>query len=64
MTYFIFAGDMLVSLFMIVLVLWVSLYASEETNQRAAIIPLSDENLALPKENGCNKSTKGESDYA
>jgi len=43
MTYFIFAGDMLVTLFMILLVLWVSLYSSADTNEKAALIPLEDE---------------------
>lgn len=44
MTLFIFAGDMLVMLFMMVLVTWVSFYASEESINEAAGIPLHDEN--------------------
>ena len=43
MTLFIFAGDMLVMLFMICLVLWVSWFASDEETDRAARIPLEDE---------------------
>lgn len=43
MTYFIFAGDMLVMLFMVLLVTWVSLASSRETIDRAARIPLEDE---------------------
>lgn len=43
MTWFIFAGDMLVMLFMIAVVVWVSLIASREDTERAANIPLDDE---------------------
>ena len=43
MTYFIFAGDMLVMLFMVLLVIWVFWRASDETIDDAARIPLDDE---------------------
>lgn len=43
MTYFLFAGDMLVMGFMIVLVGWVSLKSSRELLQESAEIPLHDE---------------------
>lgn len=43
MTYFIFAGDMLVMLFMFVLVVWVSLKSSAGSMDKAARIPLEDE---------------------
>ena len=43
MTYFIFAGDMLVMAFMIVVVIWVSLGASKEQIERSGRIPLEDE---------------------
>lgn len=43
MTWFIFAGDMLVMLFMIAVVVWVSVVASREDTERAARIPLHDE---------------------
>lgn len=43
MTWFIFAGDMLVMLFMVLLVVWVSLGASRASIDRAARIPLEDE---------------------
>ncbi len=43
MTYFIFAGDMLVMLFMVVLVVWVFWRSSDETLSDAAHIPLNDE---------------------
>ena len=43
MTYFIFAGDMLVTGFMIVLVIWVFMRSSNETIDEAARIPLEDE---------------------
>ena len=43
MTYFIFAGDMLVMLFMVVLVVWVYLRSSKETLDASARIPLDDE---------------------
>lgn len=43
MTYFLFAGDMLVMLFMIVLVVWVSLRSSSTQIDLAARIPLEDE---------------------
>ncbi len=43
MTYFIFAGDMLVMLFMVILVVWVFWRSSDETIADAARIPLEDE---------------------
>ena len=43
MTYVLFAGDMLVMAFMIGLVVWVSLIASDEDIEAAARLPLVDE---------------------
>ena len=43
MTYFIFAGDMLVMAFMMVMVVWVFMRSSKETIDEAARIPLEDE---------------------
>ena len=43
MTYFIFAGDMLVMLFMVVLVVWVFWRSSDKTIESSARIPLEDE---------------------
>ena len=43
MTYFIFAGDMLVMLFMMVLVVWVFWRSSDATIDSSARIPLEDE---------------------
>ncbi len=43
MIYFIFAGDMLVMLFMIVLVVWVFWHSSDETITESLRIPLEDE---------------------
>lgn len=43
MTYYIFAGDMLVMLFMVVLVVWVFWRSSDETIESSARIPLEDE---------------------
>ena len=43
MTWFIFAGDMLVMAFMIVVVVWVSLRSTTERLDAAARIPLEDE---------------------
>ena len=43
MTYFIFAGDMLVMLFMMVLVVWVFWRSSDKTIRKSARIPLEDE---------------------
>jgi cbb3-type cytochrome oxidase subunit 3 len=43
MTLFIFAGDMLVMLFMICLVVWVSLLSSDKDTNYASRIPLDDE---------------------
>ncbi|MDA1074523.1 MAG: hypothetical protein O3A63_07160 [Proteobacteria bacterium] len=43
MTYFIFAGDMLVMAFMAGLVMWVSLSSSNEYIEESARIPLKDE---------------------
>lgn len=45
MTYFIFIGDMLVMLFMVMLVIWVGFKTSDEKNRQAAEIPLNDEDL-------------------
>lgn len=46
MTYFLFAGDMLVMAFMVVLAVWVSLKSSQQTLQESAEIPLHDEVFA------------------
>ena len=46
MTYFLFAGDMLVMAFMTVVVVWVSLKSSAEQIDEAASIPLNDEREA------------------
>ncbi len=43
MTFFLFAGDMLVMLFMFVLVVWVFMRSSDKTIDEAARIPLEDE---------------------
>ena len=43
MTFFIFAGDMLVMLFMVVVVAWVFWASSDETISKSARIPLEDE---------------------
>ena len=43
MTWFIFIGDMLVMLFMVVLVIWVSTAATRANLDYSAGIPLSDD---------------------
>ncbi len=43
MTYFIFAGDMFIMLFMVVLVVWVFCKSSDATIDASARIPLEDE---------------------
>lgn len=43
MAYFIFAGDMLVMAFMIGVVVWVSMKSSDKSINKAAHIPLEDE---------------------
>ena len=43
MTYFLFAGDMLVMAFMFALVIWVFMRSSDESIDEAARIPLEDE---------------------
>jgi len=43
MTAFIFAGDLLVMLFMIGVVIWVSMKESDERINQTARIPLEDE---------------------
>ena len=43
MTFFLFAGDMLVMAFMFGLVVWVSMKSSKEKLDDAARIPLDDE---------------------
>jgi cbb3-type cytochrome oxidase subunit 3 len=45
MAYFIFIGDMLVMAFMIAVVVWVSMKSSNENTNKAARIPLEDENI-------------------
>ena len=47
MTYFIFAGDMLVMAFMMGVVVWVYMKSSKESIEASARIPLEDE--AEPK---------------
>lgn len=54
MTFFIFAGDMLVMAFMMGLAVWVFMKSSREDMEASARIPLEDE--ALPE------SEDGESD--
>ncbi|MBT8084745.1 MAG: CcoQ/FixQ family Cbb3-type cytochrome c oxidase assembly chaperone [Woeseia sp.] len=43
MTFFIFVGDMLVMLFMVVLVVWVYWRSSDDTIEASARIPLEDD---------------------
>jgi len=43
MTYYLFAGDMLVMAFMVGLVVWVYMRSSKESMDEAAQIPLEDE---------------------
>jgi cbb3-type cytochrome oxidase subunit 3 len=43
MTYFLFAGDMLVMAFMVVLAIWVFMRSPKESIDEAARIPLEDE---------------------
>lgn len=43
MTFFIFAGDMLVMAFMMVVAVWVFMKSSKETIEASARIPLEDE---------------------
>ncbi len=43
MTYFIFAGDLLVMLFMFCVVVWVFAFSPKENIDKAANIPLQDE---------------------
>ena len=43
MTWFLFVGDMIVMLFMVLLVTWVSLRSTDKKLNAAARIPLEDE---------------------
>lgn len=43
MTVFIFTGDMLVMLFMVVVIVWVFWKSSDDTIKKSAEIPLKDE---------------------
>lgn len=43
MSYFIFVGDMLVMLFMVILVTWVFVKSTDKTIDASARIPLEDE---------------------
>jgi len=49
MTWFIFAGDMLVMLFMVLLVIWVFMVSSDGEIEKSAMIPLLDEDYGLGK---------------
>ena len=48
MAWFLFAGDMLVMLFMVLLVMWVSTGATRATLDYSARIPLDDEQTIDP----------------
>ena len=50
MTWFLFAGDMLVMLFMTALVVWVFWRSPIETHRASAAIPLHDEAPTEPAE--------------
>ena len=55
MTWFIFAGDMLVMLFMVILVTWVFMVSSDSEIDESARIPLEDEDYGdLPSEDAGN----------
>ena len=55
MTWFIFAGDMLVMLFMVILVTWVFMVSSDSEIDKSARIPLEDEDYGdLPSEDAGN----------
>ncbi len=43
MSWFIFVGDMLVMLFMVILVVWVFMVSADKDIERSANIPLNDE---------------------
>ena len=43
MTYFLFAGDMLVMLFMVIVATWVFVWSSDHDIKETAEIPLNDE---------------------
>ena len=43
MTYFLFAGDMLVMLFMVLVATWVFVWSSDRDIKETAEIPLNDE---------------------
>ena len=45
MAWYLFLGDMLVMLFMVVVVVWVSLSSSQQSLDAAARIPLEDERV-------------------
>jgi hypothetical protein len=45
MTMFIFVGDMVVMLFMIVLVVWVFMVSPDSEIEKAAMIPFNDEDF-------------------
>ena len=49
MTWFIFAGDMIVMLFMVLLVTWVFMVSSDSEIEKSAMIPLSDEDYGPGK---------------
>jgi cbb3-type cytochrome oxidase subunit 3 len=45
MAWYLFLGDMLVMLFMVVVVVWVSLHSTRQSLDAAARIPLEDERI-------------------
>ena len=59
MTWFIFIGDMLVMLFMVVLAAWVFYRGTDEVIDRSARIPLDDEQ---PAAGGASDRAQGDTD--
>ena len=54
MTMFIFVGDMLVMLFMVVLVVWVFMVSPDSEIEKAAMIPFNDEDFGTDAPIGIN----------
>ena len=54
MTWFIFLGDMLVMLFMVLLVVWVSTSSTRATLDFSAQIPLSDDKASAREADSSN----------
>lgn len=63
MTWFIFAGDMLVMLFMVGLIIWVFMVAPDKEIDDTANIPLQDEVYGSDLDEGVSPTESGDESH-